>query len=105
MSRENDTNRLRQLLDGDFNSFKYSEKGNWYNKPKEQDFPLRLFDSTGYIDVESLVDLERLHSYSQSKNSFHINKGGISHLEEYIPLPADSGEINDILGSQNKKDG
>ena len=105
MKKINDTSKLRQLLDGDFNSFKYSEKGNWYNKPKEQDFPLRLFDSEGYLDVENDTQLKRIDGYSQSEKSFHINKGGISHLEGYIPLPADSGEIDDILGSQNKKDG
>lgn len=42
MKKRNDTDRLRELLGGNFSSFKFSGKGNWYNQPTEKDFPLRL---------------------------------------------------------------
>jgi len=66
-------------------------------------FPAEIIDSDGYLDVEDDTQLKLIDGYSQSSDSFHINKGGVSHLDGYIPLPANSGEIGDILGSQNKK--
>lgn len=103
MKKKDDINKLRQILGGNFSSFKFNKEGNWYNQPKEKNFPLRLFDGGGYIDIDNDYLLKQLDGYSQSNNSFHINKGGISQIEGYKPLPPDSDEIHKILGSQNKK--